>query len=85
MIRARFYTAEASDASVLPVNELRYWKLSLGVVAPPAMKRTPLEEHGRPDTWAVVRGEFYDIENCSSSLFDTILTLPVLVHSAVLL
>ena len=79
MIRTGFYAAEASDASLFPVNELHCWKLSLGVVAPPAMKRTPLEEHGRPDTWAVVRGKFHYIKNRSSSLFDTILTLPVFV------
>ena len=79
MIRARFYATEASDASLFPVNELRYQKLSLRVVAPQAMKRTPLEEHDRPDSWAVVRGEFYYIKNCSSSLFDTILTMTVLV------
>ena len=79
MIRARFHAAEASDASLFPVNELRYWKLPFRVVAPPAMKRTPLEEHGRPDTWAVMRGEFYYVKNCSSNLFDVILAMAVLV------
>jgi hypothetical protein len=78
VIRAHFHAAEASDASLFPVNELRYWKLPLRVVAPPAMKRTPLEEHSRPDAWTVVRGKFHYIKNCSSSLFDTILTMPVL-------
>jgi len=67
------------DASLFTVNELRYWKLPLRVVAPPAMKRATLEEHGRPDTWAVVRGKFYYIENRSSSLFDAILTMSLLV------
>ena len=79
MIRARLDAAEASDAPLFPVNYLRYWQLTLRVVAPPAMKRTSLEEHGRPDTWAVVRGKSYDVENCSSSLLDNILMLPVLV------
>jgi len=59
VVRACLYAAEATDASLFTVNELRNWKLPLRVVAPPAMKRTPLEEHGRPDTWAVVRGKFY--------------------------
>jgi len=83
VIRASVYAAETSDASLFPVNDLRYWKLSLRVVAPPTMKRTPLEEHSRPDTWAVVRGESYYVKNCSSSLLDTILTIPVLVERAV--
>jgi hypothetical protein len=79
VVRASFYAAEASDASLFPVNELRYWKLPLRVVAPPAMKGTSLEEDGRPDTWAVVRGKFYYIKNRSSSLFGTILRMAVLV------
>jgi hypothetical protein len=78
VIRARFHAAKASDTSLLPVDELRYWKLTLRVVAPPAMKRTPLEEHGRPDAWAVVRGKFHYIKNRSTSLCNTILTMPVL-------
>ena len=79
MVRARFYAAEASDASLFPVNKLGCWRLPFGVVAPPAMKRTSFEEHGRPDTWPVVCGEFYYIKNCSSSLFDTILAMAGLV------
>jgi len=85
VIRARLYAAEASDAPLFSVNDLCYWKLPFRVVAPPAMKRTSLEEHGRPDTWAVVSGKFYYVKNCSSSLLDTILTMPVLVGSAVFL
>ena len=79
MVGACFYAAVASDASLFPVNLLRSWKLSFRVMAPPAMKRTSLEEDGRPDTWAVVRGIFHYIKNRSSSLFDTILTIPVLI------
>jgi len=79
VIRAGFHAAEASDASLFSVNELRYWKLPLWVVAPPAVKRTPLEEYGRPDSWAVVRREFYYIKNCSGCLFDTILKMGVLI------
>jgi hypothetical protein len=85
VIRARFYATEASDASLLPINELRYWKLPFRVVAPPAMKRTPLEEHGRPDTWAIVSGKFYYIKNCSNNLFDIVFTMPLLVESVVFL
>jgi hypothetical protein len=79
VVRACFYAAEASDASLFPVNELRSWKLPFRVVAPPAMKGTPFEEYGRPDTWAVMRGEFYYVKNCSSNLFDVILAMAVLV------
>ena len=85
MIRARLYAAEASNAPLFPVNDLRYWKLPFRVVAPPAMKRTPFEEYGSPDAWAVVRGKSYYVKNCSSSLLDTILTMPVLVWSIIFL
>ena len=79
MIRAGFHAAEASDASLFPVNELRSWKLPFGVVAPPTVKGASFEEDGRPNSWAVVRGESYYIKNRSGSLFDTILTVPLLV------
>ena len=79
MIRTRFNASEASDTPFFPVNKLLTWKLPLRIMAPPAMKRTPLEEHRRPDTWTIVRGKSYYIENCSNSLFDTILTIHMLI------
>jgi hypothetical protein len=56
------------DTPVRPVDDLRFRRLTLRIVTPPAIKRTSLEEYGRADAWTIVSRVPNYVENSPSSL-----------------
>jgi len=48
-------------------------------MAPPTVKRTPLEEHSGPNTWAVVSRIFHYVKNGSDRIFDPIFMASLIV------
>ena len=65
MVRANLQAVVAQDAAGRAEGQLRFVGTPFGVVTPAATKRTPLQEHRRADTGAVVDRIFADVENCT--------------------
>lgn len=74
-LRASFNAFQTADTARLTGHQLRFYGLTLRVVAPGAAQRTALEKHGSTDSGTVINGKALNIEE-NSCVHISILTRP---------
>ena len=63
MLRADIDTCPAPYTFLASIHLHRPGRDDLGVVAPYASKRTPLQEDGRPYAWPIIDGKAFYVED----------------------